>query len=395
MPEPEKYIVLRRSNPMARPAASMGGPVGVGPASTDAETVSLKEVPLNKTQLADLRRDPRTMATAPPMPVKLIEPVDSRATAEPPTNPVTWGVDAVRDGSPFEGDGIVVAVLDTGIDSKHAAFKDIQVTERNFTSGPAGDEHGHGTHCAGTIFGGKVGGVRIGVAPKIKHAFIGKVLGQGASSLALAEAIQWAVDEGAHVVSMSLGLDFPGYVERLVDRGLGIKPAISRALEEYRANINLFDALVAFVHSQSVFRQGTVIVAASGNESKRPKFEIAVAPPAAAIGVVAVGALQKGRSGLSVASFSNTQVDISAPGVGVLSARLGGGLSRRSGTSMAAPHVAGVAALWAQKLRQQTGGKADSSTLMAKVVASGDISPLASGAEEEDVGTGLVQAPKR
>ena len=146
------------------------------------------------------------------------------------------------------------------------------------------------------------------------------------------------------------------------------------------------------MQSNSLFGQGTVIVAASGNESNRPSFEIAVAPPAAGTGIVAVGALQEAPGGFSVARFSNNQVDVSAPGVGVLSARLGGGLVSMNGTSMATPHVAGVAALWAQRQLDMT-GQVNHLTLVSQLIASGSSSSLASGLEAEDIGTGIVQAP--
>ncbi len=101
-------------------------------------------------------------------------------------------------------------MLDTGIDANHPAFAGVQLVQRNFTEEPPQDLHGHGSHCAGTIFGRDVAGTRIGVARNIKRALIGKVLGEGGgSSATLARAIHWALEEGAHVISMSLGIDFP------------------------------------------------------------------------------------------------------------------------------------------------------------------------------------------
>jgi subtilisin family serine protease len=389
-----KFIVLRSKRPIVPEGGFVAG--APGPAAVrGAETMELEEAALTKAERADLRRDPRVRAIAEPMPMKLIEPTATNDAAEPAAAEATWGVQAVRaTDSPFTGNGITVAVLDTGIDPNHVAFQGVELVRKNFTDEGDDDGHGHGTHCAGTIFGRDVGNLRIGVAHGVQRALIGKVLGEGGgSSATIARAIQWAVNEGAHIISMSLGIDFPGFVDFLVNvRGLDINPATSIALEQYRANVNLFTALADAVQAQGAFGQGTVIVAASGNESNRPTFEIAVAPPAAGTGLIAVGALQQGADGLSVASFSNNQVDVSAPGVGVISARRGGGLISMNGTSMATPHAAGVAALWAQKLREAT-GRVESQILIAQLVARGDASALAPGFEEDDVGTGIVQAP--
>ena len=389
-----KFIVLRSKRPIVPEGGFVVG--APGPAAVGgAETMELEEVALTKAERADLRRDPRVRAIAEPMPMKLIEPTATNDAAEPAAAEATWGVQAVRaTDSPFTGNGITVAVLDTGIDPNHVAFQGVELVRKNFTDEGDDDGHGHGTHCAGTIFGRDVGNLRIGVARGVQRALIGKVLGAGGgSSATIARAIQWAVDEGAHTISMSLGIDFPGFVDRLVnERGLDINPATSIALEQYRANVNLFTALADAVQAQGAFGQGTVIVAASGNESNRPTFEIAVAPPAAGTGLIAVGALQQGANGLLVARFSNNQVDVSAPGVGVISAKRGGGLIKMDGTSMATPHAAGVAALWAQKLRETT-GRVESRILIAQLVARGDTSVLAPGFEEDDVGSGIVQAP--
>lgn len=388
----KKYIVLQSQPqivPEAGGVAALGGPDGGGPVTTE-----LTEVELSEKERADLRRDPRTLAIAPSMPMKLIEPKEATDVL-PQAGAATWGVAAVRaPDSPFDGSGVTPAVLDTGIDPDHPAFQGVQLVRRNFTGESADDLHGHGTHCAGTIFGRDVNGTRIGVAPGVQRALIGKVLGQGGgSSASIAQAIQWALDEGANVVSMSLGIDFPGLVDELTNvQGLDTRPATSIALEAYRANVNLFTELARLVQARGAFGNGAVLVAASGNESERPQFTIAVAPPAAGTGVVAVGALQESPQGLRVAAFSNTQVDLSAPGVGVVSARRGGGLTSMSGTSMATPHVAGAACLWAQKLLQGT-GRIEADTLVAQLVARANSEVLAAGFSEPEVGTGLVQAP--
>ena len=383
------YTILRSESLVSPPIGNLGGAL---------ESVALQEVSIEEAQLGladrnDLRRDPRTKAMAITMPMKLIEPVDKEDAAPAAAN--TWGIEAVNaHNSPFDGSGVTVAVLDTGIDLTHPAFAGVDIVRMNFTTESDDDLHGHGTHCAGTIFGQDVGGTRIGIARNVQRALIGKVLGQGGgSSTSISQAINWAIAGGAHVISMSLGIDFPGFVDYLVNQQhLPIPAATSIALQGYRSNVNLFTELSRYVAANNAFAQGTVIVAASGNESERPEYEIAVAPPAASTGMIAVGALGQSNDGLTVASFSNNQVDVSAPGVGVVSARLGGGLVGMSGTSMATPHVAGVAALWANRQLTMT-GNVNQLTLLAQVIASGTMAPLAPGSEAEDVGTGIVQAP--
>jgi len=309
---------------------------------------------------------------------------------------VTWGIGAVgADRSAFDGSNVTIAVLDTGIEPGHPAFAGMDIVQRNFTSEGDDDVNGHGTHCAGTIFGQDIDGLRIGVARNIKRALIGKVLGAGGgSSKTIAEAIQWAVSSGANVVSMSLGIDFPGFVKFLTEeRGLEPEPATSIALEGYRANVNLFTELSRLVAAQNAFADGCVIVGASGNESNRPAFEIAVAPPAAGNGIVSVGALQEDNAaGHRIARFSNTEVNVSAPGVDVVSAFIGGGLRSLSGTSMATPHTAGIAALWAQRQLELNGG-INGETLIARLIASGTRDGLHPDSTESDVGAGIVQAP--
>jgi subtilisin family serine protease len=94
--------------------------------------------------------------------MKLIAPVTTGPAATPGAATITWGVQAVgADTSPFSGEDIIVSVLDTGIDPTHPAFAGVELVRKNFTSASDDDEHGHGTHCAGTIFGRTVNNTRI------------------------------------------------------------------------------------------------------------------------------------------------------------------------------------------------------------------------------------------
>jgi subtilisin family serine protease len=206
----------------------------------------------------------------------------------------------------------------------------------------------------------------------------------------------WALARGADIVSLSLGIDFTAYAENLVDQGYPVRIATSRALQAYRANVRLFDSLGKMVQTASLSVRGAIIVVAAGNESRRtddPRFTVETTPPGIAEGFLSVGALRKRADGQawSVANFSNTGCQLSAPGVRILSAKLGGGLRESSGTSMAAPHVAGILALWMQRLypdgRHPVGWPKQ---VIREVRAHLLKLP---GCAESDVGAGLVQAP--
>ena len=337
----DRFIVLRDLN-QSRRSTGLSVPTrgleGLGP-RLEAEIPpqpSISEQALSPGELREAARDPDILAIARSIPTKLIAPVENEATEESAANVTgpTWGVRAVRaDQTQFDGSGVTVAVLDTGIDRQHPAFTGVSIIEEvDFSGSGNGDVQGHGTHCAGTIFGRDVDGQRIGVAPGVTTALIGKVLGGGGggSSEMLFNGMEWASRKNAQVISMSLGFDFPGLVDRLIkNEGWPNDLAASAALEAYRMNFLMFERLLGMIEARAAFNGGTVVVAASGNESKRrirPDYEVSASLPAATPGVVSVGAIGESPTGYQVAPFSNTNPTLSGPGVNVVSAQRGGGL---------------------------------------------------------------------
>jgi len=138
------------------------------------------------------------------------------------------------------------------------------------------------------------------------------------------------------------------------------------------------------------------VVAASGNESNRdgdpaPAYEVAVSMPAAAQDVVAVGAVRKNAKDFSIAPFSNTFPQVSAPGVDIISAKAGGGLVSFSGTSMATPHTAGVAALWWEK-RMAISANRVADMVRAELFATARNNVFAANSDPADYGIGLNRA---
>ncbi len=279
---------------------------------------------------------------------------------------VTWGLDAVKANlSGLSGAGIKVAVLDTGFDDKHPDFSGRSITKKLFASrSSTGDVDGHGTHCIGTACGPlkPQKGPRYGIAYQA-DIFAGKVLGDDGfgTDRSIIAGMEWALDEGCAIISMSLGSP-----TRIGDQANDDYEQIGRVC---------LDA-------------GTLVIAAAGNESRRPGRINPVGSPANASTIIAVAAVDRT---LQLASFScgglnpNQDVDLAAPGVDILSSALHGGTILMSGTSMATPHVAGIAALIAQS-NPSFRGRALWKQLTKTV--------LRLNKPVRDVGKGLAQAPR-
>ncbi|UPT74941.1 MAG: S8 family peptidase [Elusimicrobiota bacterium] len=227
----------------------------------------------------------------------------------------TWGISRVHAPAAWEisqGKGVKVAVIDTGIDSAHPELSgsvDGGYSAITKTENPADyqDDNGHGTHVAGTVAAKKDGKGVVGVAPKARLYAVKVLDADGSGNLSdVIDGIVWAAKNKMDVANMSLGAP--------VD-----SEAMKRAIRFARGS-------------------GVVVVAAAGNSGGSVGF------PGAYEDAIAVAASDYQDK---VASFSSRgpEVDFIAPGVDVLSAKMGGGFASYSGTSMAAPHVAGLAAI--------------------------------------------------
>ncbi len=260
----------------------------------------------------------------------------------------TWGVERIRAPEVwdigFDGSGVKVAVLDTGIDITHPDLEGRMCGDPPYYEGcwaefdsygnevnnsEPHDDDGHGTHVSGTVLGGNASGTHIGVAPGATLAH-GLVLppGEGFFEQVIA-GMEWAIDDEesggaeADIVNMSLGSD--GYVE------------------EFEEPI------------QNVISAGAVPVVATGNDDGS-QGDGKIATPGAIFESFSIGA---SNSDDNIAGFSYGKIidddrddtpdeyikpDFSAPGVSVLSS-VPGGLMYKHGTSMATPHVSGAIAL--------------------------------------------------
>jgi subtilisin len=306
---------------------------------------------VDRAGLQKLRADKKHVAAVVAAPqLSIIRP--TRVAAAKLTKELTWGIDRLGVSKLWDqgyvGQGVLIGHCDTGVDGSHAALKEAIEDYAVFDDlgrqvkappAPPEDTDEHGTHTAGTIAGRPVGGRHIGVAPGARLASATVIEGGDVAARVLG-GLDWCISLGVRVVSMSLGI-----------RGVG---------EEWHPITQILRA------------KNILPVFAVGNEGPGTSRYPGNYPEALSIGAV--------DSDLAVADFSSSQrfarqsdplvPDLVGPGVGVISAKPGGGYQEMDGTSMATPHIAGLAAVLFQARPKATANEVETAILKSCKLAS-------------------------
>ena len=264
--------------------------------------------------------------------------IQNKPIPQHPVVEMAWGLKAIgMDATRYTGKGVDICILDTGLDTTHPDYSGKTIEGKSFIQGEDWDkdQNGHGTHCAGVACGNVRNdtGNRYGIAAE-SNLKIGKVLsdsGKGTTS-SIIDAIDWAITKKFRIISMSLASPV----------GINEPPSL------------LFETV-----GKKALENNVLIIAAAGNDSNRPSLPRPVSAPANSVSIMAVAAID---SQMHIARFSNAginaatggNINVCAPGVDIVSTYpRKNGISNDykvlSGTSMATPHVAGLAALYMEQ----------------------------------------------
>jgi subtilisin family serine protease len=292
----------------------------------------------------------------------------------PPKNflEMEWGMKAIgMEKALYTGKGVDVCILDTGLEITHPDFASREIEGKSFIEGEDWnkDPNGHGTHCAGVSAGNLRAdtGKRYGIA-KDCNLKIAKVLsnkGKGTTSSVI-DAIDWAISKQFKILSLSLAAP----VE------LNEKPSV------------LFETV-----GMRALENNCLIIAAAGNDSSRPSIPKPVSAPANSPSIMAVAAID---GQMRIAAFSNAglnpstggNINVCAPGVDVFSSYPKNTKNKNnyyalSGTSMATPHVSGLAALYMEQFPDKNAKEIwEMIETHAKPIE---------GLKYRDIGSGLIQ----
>ena len=250
------------------------------------------------------------------------ENVEVMATAQT----VPWGIPHIKadkaHAAGVTGSGVKVAILDTGIDANHT---DLNVRGgASFVAGEPNalqDGNGHGTHVAGTVAALNNSTGVLGVAYNADLYAVKVLSASGSGTLSgIAQGIEWSIANGMDVINMSLG-------------GSSGSTALQQACN-------------------NAYNRGIVVIAAAGNSGSSGTRNT-IGYPARYSSVIAVGAVDSNNNRASFSSVGN-ELEVMAPGANILSTTPGNNYASFNGTSMAAPHVAGAAALIKAKYPSMT-----------------------------------------
>jgi subtilisin family serine protease len=291
---------------------------------------------ITRRALKDLSQDPAVEAILEDAVITLDAPITPTNKNKTDESQMTYGLQKINVQAAWDqginGEGVVVGVIDTGVDADHPDLKGKIIDSRNFTSDQdAFDGNGHGTHVSGTIAGGKASGAFIGVAPGAKILAAKALSNNGSGQLSwLLKAMEWMLDPDGNPLTD----DAPS----VVSNSWGSSSMFTYGFRNIVQTWRRFEVFPSF---------------AAGNSG----FFFTVGAPGSYPFSYAVAAVDENHQ---VTSFSSrgpviefkgvlprffTKPDIAAPGLNVLSSVPGGTWKRYSGTSMATPHISGVIAL--------------------------------------------------
>ncbi len=296
--------------------------------------------PVTQRELDRLARDSNVEAIIENAVIPFEQPMKASGANKTDESKLTYGLQKINAPSAWaekiDGSGVVVGVIDTGVDADHPDLKGKILLQKDFTADNDNkDYHGHGTHVSGTIVGGDASGRQIGVAPGAKIIMAKVFDSKGSAETArLLKAMEWMMDPDEDPNTN----DAP----RIVSNSWGASSMFFYGFRNVVRNWRRFNIFPSF---------------AAGNSG----FYFTVGAPGAYPFAYAVGAVDEN---LKVTSFSSrgpvvefgkyyipkfhTKPEISAPGLNVYSSVPGGAWEYYSGTSMATPHVSGVIALLLQ-----------------------------------------------
>ncbi|WMW24975.1 S8 family serine peptidase [Methanolobus sediminis] len=292
-----------------------------------------------------------------------VELIEQDGIAQITGETIPWGIDRVNapdtQALGFDGNGIKVAIIDTGVDYTHPDLAANYLGGYDYVNGDNNpmDDNSHGTHVAGTILGidNEIG--VLGVAPNTGFYALKAADSTGYCSYSdIIASINWAVNNNADVITMSLGGSYSSTLKAACD---------------------------------NAYASGVVVVAAAGNTGG------SVIYPAGFDSVIAVAATDSSNNRASWSSYG-PQVELSAPGVSIYSTMPGSSYGYKSGTSMATPHVTGVVALLLNtdvsgtNLDLDKDGKWDPAEVRARLQSTA--TDLGATGKDDYYGYGLVNA---